>query len=155
MNRDVLEQIKNDLGYQSIEKKPNKKSPMLGVKVDDKIAYVSGSVAFSNGEVMYKGRIGDTVTIEEGKKSAALAMINCLDTLDNEVGLENVDTILKVSGFLCCTEDIEEHPVIMNAASDVVGAVFGEQGKHARVALGIHTLPLGASVEIEFTAKLK
>lgn len=153
MDRAAYEKLKRTYGYKPTEMSPER--PFVGVKVDDSIAYVSGNVAFSDGNVLYKGRIGETVTLEEGEKSAALAMLNCLNALDEDVGLERVDTILKVTGYLCCHEDVTEHPMIMNAASQVLLDVFGEAGKHARAALGIHTLPLGASVEIELTAKLK
>lgn len=153
VNREVYEQLKQQYGFQRSPAGGDK--PFVGVKVDGNIAYVSGNVAFSGGELKYKGRIGDNVTVEEGKQSAALAMINCLDMLDEAVGLERVQEILKVTGYLCCAEHVTEHPSIMNAASRVLVDVFGEAGKHARAALGMHTLPLGASVEIEFVAKLK
>jgi enamine deaminase RidA (YjgF/YER057c/UK114 family) len=116
---------------------------------------VSGHVPFSGGELIYKGRIGDNVSIEEGKQSAALSVINCLESLDKAVGLERVDKILKVTGYLSCTEQVTEHPVIMNAGSQVLIDVFGEAGKHARAALGIHTLPLGSSTEVDMVVLLK
>ncbi|MFD2132127.1 RidA family protein [Pseudogracilibacillus auburnensis] len=153
MNRKIFEEIKQSFGYKPTVSVGTK--PYVGIKVDGNTVYVSGNIAFSNGEVLYKGRIGETLSVEEGKKSAQLAMINCLDILDNEVGLEKVETILKVTGYLCCADQVTEHPDMMNAASQLLVDIFGEAGKHARAALGMHTLPLGASVEIEFTAKLK
>lgn len=155
MNRQIYEQIKQREGY---EKGPvaTTYKPYLPVKIDGDIAYVSGNVAFSGGELKYKGRIGDTVSIEDGKRSAALAAINTIELLDDAIGLEEVESILKVTGYLCCTEDVEELPTILNAGSQVFVDVFGEEkGKHARAALGMYTLPLGASCEIDFIAKLK
>ncbi|MBP1990731.1 RidA family protein [Paenibacillus eucommiae] len=154
MNREVYEKFKEELGFKPA---PGTKAPgpMVSVKVSGNIAYVSGHVAFSSGELQYKGRIGADVSIEDGKKSAALSVINCLDSLDSVVGLDNIDTILKVTGYLSCAEDVTEHPSIMNAASDVLFGVFGDDGRHARAALGIHTLPLGASTEVELIVQLK
>jgi enamine deaminase RidA (YjgF/YER057c/UK114 family) len=155
MNRELYEQIKKREGYVEGPASTAYK-PYVPVKIDGNIAYVSGNVAFSNGELKYKGRIGDTITVEEGKRSAALAAINTLELLDKEVGLEKVDSILKVTGYLCCAEHIEELPSILNEGSQVFVDVFGEEkGKHARAALGMYVLPLGASVEIEFIARLK
>ncbi|RAV17673.1 RidA family protein [Paenibacillus contaminans] len=154
MNRDKLESLKALYGFKPSPAAPPER-PFIGVKVNGTIAYVSGHLPFTGGEQLYKGRIGDNVTIEEGQKSAALSTLNCLDALDQAVGLENVAEIVKVTGYLCCTEAITEHPSIMNAGSQVLVEVFGEAGKHARAALGIHTLPLGASTEVEMIVSLK
>ncbi|MFC5651099.1 RidA family protein [Paenibacillus solisilvae] len=153
MNRAKLDQIKQELGWKPNH--PSKESlPYIGVRLNGDNAYISGNIAFSDGEVRYKGRIGKDLSIEDAKKSAALSMINCLDSFDKAYGLENLDKVLKVTGYLCCTEDVIEQPQIMNAASEVLTAVFGEDGLHARAALGIHTLPLGASVEVELVVKV-
>lgn len=155
MNRYIYDQIKMREGFVEYPV-ANAYKPYVPVKIDGNIAYVSGNVAFSNGELQYKGRIGESLSIEEGKRSAALAAINTLELLDKAVGLERVESILKVTGYLCCAEDVEELPAILNEGSQVFVDVFGEEkGKHARVALGVYTLPLGASCEIEFMAKLK
>lgn len=155
MNRHIYDQIKKREGY--VEGPAvNVYKPYVPVKIDGNIAYVSGNVAFSNGELQYKGRIGESLSIEEGKRSAALAAINTLELLDKEVGLEQVESILKVTGFLCCAEGVEQLPTILNEGSQVFVDVFGEEnGKHARAAIGVYVLPLGASCEIEFIAKLK
>ncbi|WP_158289695.1 RidA family protein [Paenibacillus flagellatus] len=154
MDRQQYEAVKTKLGWKP---DPTVKPPglIMSVRVDGNVAYVSGHVAFSGGELAYKGRIGADVTIEEGKLSAALSTVNCLESLDKEVGLERVDKILKVTGYLSCAEHVTEHPAIMNAASELLIGVFGEAGKHARAALGIHTLPLGASTEVDMVVSLK
>ncbi|XID90921.1 RidA family protein [Paenibacillaceae bacterium WGS1546] len=155
MNRQAYETIKIREGYK--EGAPsNVYKPYVPVKIVDGMAYVSGNVAFSGDELLYKGVIGGNLTIEEGKKSAALAAVNCLELLEKAIGLDKVATIVKVTGYLRCAEHVEELPSILNAGSQVFVDVFGEEnGKHARAALGMYTLPLGASAEIEFIAKLK
>ena len=155
MIKQRYEEVKKREGYK--EGTPsNVYRPYVTVKVVDDMAYVSGNVAFAGDELMYKGIIGGNLTVEEGKKSAALAAVNCIELLEKAVGLENVETIVKMTGYLRCAEHIEELPTILSAGSQVFVDVFGEEaGKHARAALGMYTLPLGASVEIEFIAKLK
>ncbi len=154
MNRAKLDQLKQELGW-----KPNPAStvskPYVGVRQDGLLAFISGHVAMSGGELQYKGRIGKDLGFEEAKASAALSVINCLDLFDEALGLDKLDKILKMTGYLCCTEEITNHPQIMHAASEILVQVFGEDGLHARAALGIHTLPHGASVEIELVVKVK
>lgn len=149
-----FEQVKQSLGWLE---SPAVKEPklVLPVRVDGRMAYISGNVAFSAGELKYKGRIGADVSIEEGKLSAAYSVLNCLMALEREVGLERVEQVVKVTGYLSCTEEVTAHPEIMNAGSQVLVDVFGDAGKHARAALGIHTLPLGASTEVEIVVALK
>lgn len=149
----MYDKIKTELGWKPSPPAKVEK-PYVAVKVDGDIAYVSGNIAFSGSDIMYKGRIGDTVSVEDGKKSAALAMINCLELLEEAGLLDRVTSVLKVTGYLCCAEHITELPTIMNAGSQVLVDVFGEAGKHARAALGMYTLPLGASVEVELVVKL-
>ena len=153
MIREKFNQIKQELGWQP-DPGPAQPKPYVGVRLDGDIAYISGHVAVSGGKLLYKGRIGQDITIEEARKSAALAVVNCLDLFDTAYGLEKLDKVLKMTGFLRCTEDVTEHPYIMNAASEVLVSLFGENGRHARSAIGVHTLPLGASVEVELVVKV-
>ncbi|GAA3399775.1 RidA family protein [Paenibacillus hodogayensis] len=152
--REQFDKVKQSLGFKET---PPVKDPklVLPVRVDGNVAYVSGNVAFAAGELLYKGRIGANVTIAEGKLSAAHSVLNCLTALDREVGLEKVDKVLKVTGYLSCTEDVTEQPEIMHGASEVLVEIFGDAGKHARAAVGIHTLPLGASTEVDMVVSLK
>ena len=89
MNREVYASIKEELGFKPAPDAGTPKAPgaVMSVRVSDNIAYVSGHVAFSSGELMYKGRIGAEVSIEDGAKSAALSVVNCLESLDAVVGL--------------------------------------------------------------------
>ncbi len=154
MNRDKLNEIKAELGWKP-QPATDQVKPYVGVRQDGDLAYISGHVAVSGGVLQYKGRVGKDITIEQAKKSAMLSIVNVLDLFDEALGLERLDKVLKMTGFISCTEDIIEHPQIMNAASEILVAVFGDQGYHARAALGIHTLPLGASVEIDLVVKVK
>ena len=154
MNWEAYAAFKEQLGWKPdpAEKAPG---PVLGLKVIGNLAYISGHVPFSGGELKYPGRIGAEVSIEDGKKSAALSTINCLDTFDRAIGLNKLESVVKVTGYLCCTDDVTAQPSIMNGGSEVLVGVFGEAGRHARAALGIHTLPLGASTEVEMIVSIK
>ncbi|WP_226036711.1 RidA family protein [Aquibacillus saliphilus] len=151
--KEIFERYKTELNFKPTT--PRSDRPYTGVKYFNNCAFISGNVAFSNGEVLYSGRIGDNLSIEEGKKSVVLAVINCLELFDQDKGIENIDSILKMTGYLSCTEAITEHPTILNAASEVLLDIFGEPGRHARAALGMHTLPLNASSEIELIVSVK
>jgi enamine deaminase RidA (YjgF/YER057c/UK114 family) len=154
MNREKYASIQQSLGWKTTPVDFTTK-PYSGVRVHGNFAFVSGSLAYSGGELLYRGRIGETVSVDDAKKSAALSVINCLDLIDQSIGLEKVEAVLKLTGYLSCSEEIGEHPVIMNAGSEVLIDIFGEAGKHARAALGIHTLPFGGSVEVEMVVSLK
>lgn len=155
MNREEYEKIKQELGFKPAPETNKGAATIMPVRADGNTVYVSGNVAFSNGELQYKGRIGKEISIEDGKKSASLSVINCLEALDKAYGLEKIDSVLKVNGYLSCTEEVTQHPEIMNAASDVLIRVLGDAGRHARAALGIHTLPLGASTEVDMVVRVK
>jgi enamine deaminase RidA (YjgF/YER057c/UK114 family) len=155
MNRQQYDAFKAKWGW-SPDPAPKAGGGLIeSVRVDGNVAYVSGHVPFSGGQLQLKGRIGADISIEDGKRSAALSTINCLESLDRLVGLDRVEKILKVTGYLSCTEEVTQHPEIMNAASELLIGVFGDAGRHARAALGIHTLPLGASTEVEMVVALK
>lgn len=154
-NRKILNMYKANLDWRPSALPKQGEKPYSILKIIDSAVYLSGQIAFSEGKVMYKGKIGRDLTREEAKASAAMAVISCLDLFDQSYGLENIEQLIKLTGYLKCEEEFTGHPEILNAGSQVLIDVFGESGKHARSALGIHSLPLGASVEVEIIAKLK
>jgi len=97
------------------------------------------------------GKVGKDLTIEEGYASARLCAIQILGTLKQELGgnLERVIRIVKVVGFVNCTDDFIQIPAVINGASDLFAQVFGEKGKHARSAVGSCSLPFGVATEVE------
>lgn len=154
MNRTRLDEYKSSLGWKPAPPATAEK-PYAVVRQNGDVVYVSGHIAVSGGKLMYQGRIGNDLTIEEAKRSAALCAVNSLDLFDEAFGLERLDKVLKMTGYLRCTEDFCDQPSVMNAASQVLVDVLGEDGLHARSAIGVHSLPLGASVEVEMIVKLK
>ncbi|MCL6611771.1 MAG: RidA family protein [Peptococcaceae bacterium] len=118
--------------------------------------YTSGQLPFADGEIRYRGKVGDGLSEEDGYEAAKICAINCLSAVKDLAGsLDNIERIVKVTGFVNSAPGFVSQPKVVNGASDLLGEVFGEAGKHARAAVGVSELPLGAAVEIEMVVKLK
>jgi enamine deaminase RidA (YjgF/YER057c/UK114 family) len=114
-----------------------------------KYVYVSGQVPIAEGKLLATGKVGAGVSPEQAKDLAERCALNALAAIDALVGLENVVKIVKVTGFVASAEGFTGQPGVINGASELFGAVFGEPGQHARSAVGVAELPLGAPVEVE------
>jgi enamine deaminase RidA (YjgF/YER057c/UK114 family) len=102
------------------------------------------------------GKLGKDLTIEQGYEAARLTGVGMLSTVKDAVGdLKKVKRVVKVLGLVNCTEDFKDQPKVMNGFSDLMVAVFGENGKHARSAVGTHALPMGIAVEIEMILEVE
>lgn len=104
---------------------------------------------------VYTGRIGETLTQEDGYKAARLSAKNALAALDAEIGLDRVMRIVKLTGWVSSAPDFYFQHLVIDGASDLLIEVFGETGLHTRCALGVHVLPFNIPVEIELVAALK
>ena len=126
-------------------------------KVSDTIVYVSGQGPVKNGELAYKGKVGEDITIEEGIKAAELCCINIIAALKKSINGDwnRLDSFLKLGGFVNCNNNFYDQPKIINGASDLLVNIFGKQGKHARFAVGSNALPMNISVEIDAIIKIK
>ncbi len=119
------------------------------------LVFVSGQIPMKDGQVQFKGQVPTTISIEEAQKAAKLCIINVLAQLKSELGtLDKISRIVRVSGFVSSSQEFYEHPKIINAASDLLFEIFGEKGKHARVAVGVASLPLNSAVEIDLIAEI-
>ncbi|HZZ09545.1 MAG TPA: RidA family protein [Paraburkholderia sp.] len=117
--------------------------------------YLSGHIAKKDGKV-WTGKLGDTLTTEEGKVAARSIAIDLLATLHTHVGdLNRVTRIVKLMSLVNSTFDFTEQHLVTNGASELVADIFGERGKHARSAFGVAQIPLGACVEIEMIAEVE
>ncbi|MEJ3742210.1 RidA family protein [Actinomycetes bacterium KLBMP 9797] len=111
--------------------------------------YVSGQVPIADGKLLATGRVGAGVSPEQARDLAERCALNALAAVDALVGLENVVKVVKVTGFVASADGFTGQPGVINGASELFGAVFGEAGRHARSAVGVAELPLGAPVEVE------
>ena len=111
---------------------------------------VSGQLPMESGVVRFKGKLGAGVSIEEGQAAARLCAINILAQLQAVCGdLDRVVACVRLGGFVACTPEFTDHPKVVNGASDLIVAVLGDAGRHARAAVGVASLPLDAAVEVE------
>ena len=149
------ENIKN-LGL-NIPDLPKALANYVPYKIIGKTIYISGQAPVQNGELIYKGKVGSDISIEEGVEAAKLCVINIIAAL--KTGLEGdwdkLDSFIKLTGFVNCQDNFTDQPKIINGASDMLVKIFGDQGRHARVAVGSNALPLGIAVEIDAIVQLK
>ncbi|WP_438479809.1 RidA family protein [Oleiharenicola lentus] len=119
------------------------------------LVFLSGQIARGADGKFLTGKVGRDVTEEQAVGAARTCALQLLAALKREVGdLSKVKRIVRVGGFVNCTDDFTTQPKVINGASDLLVAVFGENGKHARAAIGVNALPAGAPVEVELVAEL-
>lgn len=122
----------------------------------DSCVYTSGQIPLVGGELKFKGKVGADLTEEQGYEAAKTCAINCLSVIKEQIGsLDNIERIVKVTGFVNSAPGFANQPRVVNGASDLLGAVFGEAGRHARSAVGVSELPINAAVEVEMIVKVK
>ena len=125
------------------------------IKTGDYV-YTSGQVPFAEGELKYAGKIGFDLSIEEGQKAAELCALNALSAIKSVVGdLNKIEQIIKVTVFVNSADAFTDQPKVANGASEFLGKIFGEAGKHARSAVGVNELPVNSAVEVEMIVKVK
>ena len=139
---------------------PDMPSPLANYvpyKVSDNVVYVSGQGPVLNGDLMYKGKVNEDISIEDGIKAAELCCINIIAALKKSINGDwnRLDSFLKLGGFVNCKNDFYDQPKIINGASDLLVKIFGDQGRHARFAVGSNALPMNISVEIDAIIKIK
>jgi enamine deaminase RidA (YjgF/YER057c/UK114 family) len=117
--------------------------------------YFSGKTAQANGVIETQGILGSGLSVAQGIESARICAINLLAQIENDLGLENVNRILKVTGFVASSNTFFDQPTVINAASELFVKILGESGKHARSAIGVAALPGNSPVEIELILESK
>jgi enamine deaminase RidA (YjgF/YER057c/UK114 family) len=125
-------------------------------KLTGRMLYLSGMIPVVDGSPLYTGRLGENITIEQGQACARQCILNSLAWVNEALSgdMERVFEIIQLRGFIACTAEFTQHPQVMNGASDLLVEVFGDRGKHTRVAVGSISLPLGVPVEIDMTLGL-
>jgi enamine deaminase RidA (YjgF/YER057c/UK114 family) len=121
------------------------------VVIAGELVTVSGQLPAIDGKVAVTGKLGAGVSLEEGQHAARLCLINLLAQLNAAVpgGLDRITKVVRLGGFIAATPEFSQHAVVMNGASDLMVAVLGEAGRHARSTIGVASLPLDAAVEVE------
>ena len=145
--------IENKLKELNIEL-PNAPDPVgayVAFKKINNLLFISGQLPISNDGKMIKGQIGKDLTLEDGLQASKLCVINILAQAKKALNgdLNNIKNCVKITGFVNSTDDFKDQPKVINPASETLSAVFGDKGKHTRVAISANSLPLGAAVEID------
>lgn len=119
------------------------------------LVHVSGQIPFVDGKLPKAGRLGENVALEEGQTMARHCVLNALAALKAEIGeLSRVKRIVRVGAFVASANDFTDQPKVANGASELLLQVFGDAGRHARAAVGVNVLPLGAPVEVELLVEV-
>jgi enamine deaminase RidA (YjgF/YER057c/UK114 family) len=118
------------------------------------LIFISGQVPRGDdGQLKYVGKVGQELSVEDGYASARLCALNCLAQLRAALGsLDKVKRIVRVGGFVNCTDGFTQQPQVVNGASDLIVEVFGDKGRHARAAVGNNALPGNVATEVEMVA---
>lgn len=150
----VEEKIK-ELGFELPEAPKPLAAYVPALAVND-FVFTAGQLPSVKGELKYKGKVGRDLTEEEGKKAAEICALNCLGAVKGVIGsLDKIDCIIKLTVFVNSAEGFTSQPKVANGASELIGKIFGDNGRHARSAVGVNELPLDAPVEVEMIVKLK
>ena len=118
------------------------------------LVYTSGQLPIKDGKLARTGKVGADVSPEDGKALARVCALNALAAVHSLVGIDAVTRVVKVVGFVASAPGFNGQPGVVNGASDLLGQVFGDQGAHARSAVGVSELPLDAPVEVELIVEV-
>jgi len=134
---------------------PNPAGSYIPVVSTGNLAFVSGQIPIKDGNIKFMGKVPDEQSIETAQDAAKLCIVNALAQLNAYFGtLEKITKIVRISGFVNSSTNFTEQPKIINAASDLLFKIFGETGKHSRIAVGVSSLPLNSTVEIDMVVEI-
>ena len=149
------DQILESLGY-PLDRTPGVGAIYKHVVIDGTTVYTAGAVPFDGDKLVGKGKVPTEVSLEEAKKHAALCAANILRNVRKAVGsLDRVERVLRTVGYVNSDPDYTEQHLVINGASELLRDVFGDNGVGVRTAIGMASLPLGSSVEVDIILQLK
>jgi enamine deaminase RidA (YjgF/YER057c/UK114 family) len=150
-----IEMIINELGLE-IPDAPKPLAAYIPAKQTGNLVFTAGQLPMVNGELISKGLLGQDVEIDEANKAARICTLNALAAIKGVIGdLDRIKQIVRVVGYVASVPTFTQQPAVVNGASELLLEIFGENGKHARSAVGMAVLPLNASVEIELTVEVE
>jgi enamine deaminase RidA (YjgF/YER057c/UK114 family) len=120
------------------------------------LLFLSGTTCYTAGGLLYRGRIGSELNLEQGYEASRQTMLNLLGVVKAVLGdLDRVDCVIKVNGYVNSTVDFDRQPEVINGASDLLVQLYGERGRHARTSIGVNILPNNIPVEIEMVLQVR
>lgn len=151
----LIEQKMQQLGY-TLPEVQLSAHPFAKVLVHNGMAYVSGTLPYVDGKLPKTGQCGKDVTVDEGSELAEICVLNALASLKKELGsLDKIEQFVKITGFISSADDFTAQGSVLNGATNLLIAIFGDKGKHARSAVGTPVMPGGTPVEIEMIVAVR
>ncbi len=129
----------------------------VAFKIVNKLLFISGQISVDSNGRFIKGKVGKDIDLKKGQEAAKLCAINIIAQAKKACSgdLEKISSCIKLTGFVNSSDEFIDQPKVINGASELISAVFGENGKHTRAAISVNSLPLGVSVEIDAIFELK
>ncbi len=119
------------------------------------LLFLSGMIPLRDGILIMAGKLGQEISVEQGYEAARICLLNALAVIRQQLGtLDRVQQVVKMVGYVASTAEFVQQPAVINGASDLLVKLFGDAGRHARVAVGAAALPLNAPVEIELIIQM-
>ena len=134
-----------------LPKAPDPVGAYVASKISGNLIFISGQVSLQSDGKLISGKVGKDLNLEQAKNAAKICGLNILSQLKKacDGDLSKVKSCVKLTGYVNSTEDFHKQPQVINGASDLISSVFENTGKHARAAISVNSLPLGAAVEID------
>ena len=134
----------------NLPKAPDPVGAYVASKIVGNLVFISGQLPLNSEGKLIKGKVGKELNLEQGQEAAKFCALNLLAQLKKICGsLDKVKGCVKITGYVNSIDSFVDQPKIINGASDLISQIFGDKGKHARAAVSVNSLPLGASVEVE------
>ena len=151
----IIESKLKELGL-SLPNPPKPIGAYLPAQLTGNLLYLSGTTCYlENGQLLFTGRVGKELTVDQGYQAARQTMLNLLSVIKDELGdLDRVERVIKLNGYVNSTPDFDQQPAVINGASELLEKIFGPRGKHARTSIGVSDLPGHIPVEIEMVVQV-
>ena len=134
---------------------PSPAGSYIPVVTTGNLAFVSGQIPMREGKVVFEGKVPEQQSLESARDAAKICIINGLAQLKSNLGsLDRITKFVRISGFVNSSPEFTEQPKVINAASDLLVEVFGDMAKHSRIAVGVASLPLNSTVEIDMVVEI-
>lgn len=151
----MIEERIAELGLE-LPSPPTPAGSYVPVIIEENMVYLSGQIPLQSGIIpdIFKGKVTSILSIETAQDAARVCTLNALSHIKSALGtLDRVRRVIRLSGYVNSDPDFTNQPKVINAASDILTDIFGDAGKHTRLAIGVSSLPLDSAVEIEFLLK--
>lgn len=151
----MVENRIEELGFE-LPEAPKPLAAYIPALVVDKLVFTSGQLPMEKGKLNIVGKLGNEVSDEKGRKAAEICALNCLSVIKSAIDdLDRIEQVVKLTVFVNSAAGFNGQPNIANGASELIGKIFGDKGKHVRSAVGVNELPLNSPIEVEMIVRVK